>query len=752
MTQHDADTTRTRPNHLVTEGPRREEESSRSDSIHAQLKALAPQGYAVQRAALVPPGPVYAPVQAKASPGSDLLPPAEGYGIPRSAPDQSLLADTQRMLQAKGGAGGEHVVTKEGPSSRQEAHERFLEQVRGPSPFRAPVQARGNGDGKNVHAAAAKGVSGSGGQLPHLDKIQKAFGKHDVSGVDAHVGGKAAEACGDIGAVAYASGNKTAFVSSPDLHTAAHEAAHTVQQRAGVSLKGGIGEVGDQYEQHADRVAEAVVGGRSAEPLLAEFAGGSSSTGLQMKGRKKKKNDWEMVIEVTPVPVDKAGTAEKQLDVAAKQASKQAAPARTDSWGVEYIAQARDEIRDELRECYTDLKTCPEDRRRGLKLRIGKCQTAELAMDRLEQRHGTWHSLHNLSEEARMRAFALLEQRGVKIDMSKGFVKASAAKALVADRACDLGLLHAAAKGSGALPKRPSVEAEAKQQQLVFEAWSIAADDVQTTMKKGASAIAELSSVLREVRAERAAANKSLAEINKWITAIDNIRKGADLALSAASRCTAALGSWQTTINVSGQIAGPDVKKNLLALGGELTKPFADLIKAFAFGEELRRLTATIRASEDTEAAIMNAARAVEKEGKLEDIALSLRKLNLEKAKVLSYFEKRRQADMDYGAAIDKNNGTGGGEQAVSFMTEVAILREARTMAELEHAEGKQFVNEGSALNDSVSNISGKAWESTYNGYMQVHSYNRYTLRGRIRQLAAMEGAYEDQLAGKGEQ
>ncbi|MEO1271892.1 MAG: DUF4157 domain-containing protein, partial [Myxococcota bacterium] len=44
-----------------------------------------------------------------------------------------------------------------------------------------------------------------------------------------------------MGSLAYATGHTVAFKQSPDLHTAAHEAAHVVQQRAGaVQLKGGI--------------------------------------------------------------------------------------------------------------------------------------------------------------------------------------------------------------------------------------------------------------------------------------------------------------------------------------------------------------------------------------------------------------------------------------------------------------------------------------------------------------------------------
>ncbi len=149
------------------------------------------------------------------------------------------------------------------------------------------VQLKGDASGGDaaVHDAAAQGLSGSATSLPHLDRIQGSFGpQHDVSGVQAHVGGAAADACDAIGASAYASGEATAFKSSPDLHTAAHEAAHVVQQKQGVSLYGGVGRAGDVHEQHADAVADRVVAGESAADLLgASSGGGSSSNAVQRK-------------------------------------------------------------------------------------------------------------------------------------------------------------------------------------------------------------------------------------------------------------------------------------------------------------------------------------------------------------------------------------------------------------------------------------------------------------------------------------
>jgi hypothetical protein len=78
----------------------------------------------------------------------------------------------------------------------------------------------------------------------------------------------AADATGAIGARAFTSGESIAFARRPDLYTAAHEATHLVQQRAGIALPGGIGVRDDPWEQHADAVADAVTSGRSAERLL----------------------------------------------------------------------------------------------------------------------------------------------------------------------------------------------------------------------------------------------------------------------------------------------------------------------------------------------------------------------------------------------------------------------------------------------------------------------------------------------------
>jgi hypothetical protein len=159
-------------------------------------------------------------------------------------------------------------------------------------PAAAPVQRKETGAATapgpaDVHAAASQGVAGPGSALPHGDAIQRSFGAHDVSGIQAHTGDAAQQASQAIGAQAYAMGDRVAFAGAPDLHTAAHEAAHVVQQRAGVQLKGGVGEAGDAYERHADAVADKVVAGQSAEALLGQMAGKPAGGEGQREGQRE---------------------------------------------------------------------------------------------------------------------------------------------------------------------------------------------------------------------------------------------------------------------------------------------------------------------------------------------------------------------------------------------------------------------------------------------------------------------------------
>ncbi|HUH02816.1 MAG TPA: DUF4157 domain-containing protein, partial [Kofleriaceae bacterium] len=96
-----------------------------------------------------------------------------------------------------------------------EAADRMAAQRASSSAARAEfgVQCKGGteADPEAIHAAADSGTRGAGAALPHHDRIQRAFGTHDVSGVRAHVGGDAAEACDSMGTEAYAAGDHVAF-------------------------------------------------------------------------------------------------------------------------------------------------------------------------------------------------------------------------------------------------------------------------------------------------------------------------------------------------------------------------------------------------------------------------------------------------------------------------------------------------------------------------------------------------------------
>ncbi|MCA9514390.1 MAG: DUF4157 domain-containing protein, partial [Myxococcales bacterium] len=119
---------------------------------------------------------------------------------PTSAPNHAA-ADARRGLQLR--AARDHASF--------EAQERALSPAAG-----------------GVQGAASEGVRGASAPLPHLAAIQASFGRHDVSGVRAQVGGPAAAASRAIGASAYATGDRVGFSGGPSLHTAAHEAAHVV--------------------------------------------------------------------------------------------------------------------------------------------------------------------------------------------------------------------------------------------------------------------------------------------------------------------------------------------------------------------------------------------------------------------------------------------------------------------------------------------------------------------------------------------
>ena len=128
-----------------------------------------------------------------------------------------------------------------------------------------------------VHGDLSASHNRTGERLPFLDAIQKSFGRHDISHVRAHSQRGAAAEAAAMGAEAFTRGPDITFARRPSLHTAAHEAAHVVQQRAGgPEIAGGMGRDGDASERHADEVADRVARGQSSESSLDALPGASA--------------------------------------------------------------------------------------------------------------------------------------------------------------------------------------------------------------------------------------------------------------------------------------------------------------------------------------------------------------------------------------------------------------------------------------------------------------------------------------------
>ena len=121
------------------------------------------------------------------------------------------------------------------------------------------VQAKGElrGDDEEVKRIAEYGISEPGRQLPFFGELSAAFTGHDLSGVQAHIGGKAADACEQLGARAYAIGEHVAFREKPDLWLAVHETTHVLQHRRQLPA-------GDN-ERQADEMANQATGQRAAQ-------------------------------------------------------------------------------------------------------------------------------------------------------------------------------------------------------------------------------------------------------------------------------------------------------------------------------------------------------------------------------------------------------------------------------------------------------------------------------------------------------
>ncbi len=137
--------------------------------------------------------------------------------------------------------------------------------------------------------AFAGATSGTPSALPHLARMEQAFGE-SFAGVRAHVGTpEARSGLSGLGARAAAFGQSVAFAeASPDQHVVAHELAHVVQQRRGshgVQAKAAaVSRSGDHAERAADRAADAIVRGEPVPDVGVADAGKVHRTTVNTNG------------------------------------------------------------------------------------------------------------------------------------------------------------------------------------------------------------------------------------------------------------------------------------------------------------------------------------------------------------------------------------------------------------------------------------------------------------------------------------
>jgi Domain of unknown function (DUF4157) len=154
-----------------------------------------------------------------------------------------------------------------------------------------------------IQQAAAQGRGTPTTSLPHAHHLQQAFGHHSIHNIQAHLNPRARASAQAMQATAFASGEHIVFANTPDVHTVAHEAAHVVQQRAGVRLPTHVGTEEDRYEQQAEAVAKRVAAGRSAQDLLDRLSPQSSERPTHQPEQQGQVSHRPSLTDSSPSPV-----------------------------------------------------------------------------------------------------------------------------------------------------------------------------------------------------------------------------------------------------------------------------------------------------------------------------------------------------------------------------------------------------------------------------------------------------------------
>lgn len=131
-----------------------------------------------------------------------------------------------------------------------------------------------------------------------------------------------------MGASAFTKAQHIAFSTpNPSLHTVAHEVAHSLEQKAGISVHTGVGSVGDKHERHADNVADAVVRGEDASTKISPHRGSATGVSVVQKvtlfGWKLRGRHW-----ISPNQQQAEQQAEQQRQQAQRHSLEAAASSR----------------------------------------------------------------------------------------------------------------------------------------------------------------------------------------------------------------------------------------------------------------------------------------------------------------------------------------------------------------------------------------------------------------------------------------
>lgn len=183
----------------------------------------------------------------------------------------------------------------------------------GSCPKCLPAQSRDGGQA--LSTAVHEGLESTGQPLDAGTRafMEPRFGR-DFSGVRLHTGSAARMGASAVSARAYTVGHnivlgegESALPTPEGRHLLAHELTHVVQQQSGAHAASGMSVPGDAFERQANAVADAVVGGQSAQAMLTGLrpsATGAPSRPSVMRQTEPSVNPAEYEF----VPIEKGGT------------------------------------------------------------------------------------------------------------------------------------------------------------------------------------------------------------------------------------------------------------------------------------------------------------------------------------------------------------------------------------------------------------------------------------------------------------